>query len=161
MQLSHSQSSQRPVRYIVYCGLAALTCSAYAQSYYGANYQPHKAKPLAGKMGGTGHGQAHYMHPTRDLYNKYFYHSPGVSPYQNLDRPRTGGSTAYHAYVLPEQQRRQREAQQQSAYIAARKRETSYHGMNYGTPVKSVVPAASKVRPNAYYNQWYGGKQYR
>ncbi|HEX6960592.1 MAG TPA: hypothetical protein VF175_01900 [Lacipirellula sp.] len=141
--------------------MLALPCLAYTQSYYGAGYQPAKVKPFASQSG-AGQGHANYMHPTRDLYNQYFYHRPSVSPYLNLGRPTAGGTTtAYHAWVRPEQQRRERQAQQQSAYIAARKQQTRYTGASYGAGSKVGMGAAPMVKPSAYYNQWYGGKHYR
>jgi hypothetical protein len=136
-------------------GICALPALSHAQSYYGGYYQQNSAKPFDAKLA-SGRGQPSYMSPTRDLYNKHFYHRPSVSPYMNLGRPAVGSnSTAYHTYVRPEQQRRQQQAQKQSDFIAARKRETTYHGMNYGA-VQPKIGAASKPRPNAYYNQWYG-----
>jgi hypothetical protein len=130
-----------------------------AQSYYGSLYQPNRGKPFSSATvhSQSSGGYAKYQHPTRDLYNKYFYQSPAVSPYLNMTRPNAGGATtAYHAFVRPEQQRRERSAQQQSAYIADRKRQTSYPP-GYGAGGRPNLPAP-KPRANAYYNQWYGGR---
>jgi hypothetical protein len=160
MQLTMSHSCQRLIRSMLFWGLFALPYPAYAQGYYGSYYQPRKTKPFESNLA-SGHGQPKYMNPTRDLYNKYYYNRPSVSPYLNLDRPAAGGTTAYHTWVRPEQQRRQQQAQKQSTYIAARKRETSYSGMSYGAIGAQGLGATAKPRPNAYYNQWYGGRQYR
>jgi hypothetical protein len=155
MQLTIKQPSQTALCGVLSCAMVAVACAAMAQSYYGAYYQPQGAKPLESKLG-QGHGQPRYMHPTRDLYNKYFYHQPSVSPYLNLDRPTIGGTTAYHTFVRPEQQRREVQARQKSAYVATRKQQTGYTGISYGAPGKVGLGATSKARPNAYYNQWYG-----
>jgi hypothetical protein len=79
-------------------------------------------------------GRAGVGGPNRYLYDKYFYHSPGVSPYMNVFRPDPIGSTSYHAYVQPEVQRRQ--AATMPANPSPQRRPTS--------------------TPSAYYNHWYG-----
>ena len=160
MLLTSGRLSRWSFRIVLFCGSLAFAGVAYTQSYYGSNFQPSKVKPFASQAG-AGHGQASYMHPTRDLYNKYFYHNPSVSPYLNLDRPTIGGTTAYHTWVRPEQQRRERQAQQQSAYIASRKQQTGYTGMSYGATGKIGRGAPPRAKPNAYYNQWYGSQRYR
>jgi hypothetical protein len=160
MQLTMSHSCQRLLRSMLLLGLFALPYSANAQGYNGSYYQPRKTKPFETKLA-SGHGQPRYMNPTRDLYNKYYYHRPSVSPYLNLDRPTVAGTTAYHTWVRPEQQRRQQQAQKQSAYIAARKQQTGFSGISYGAAGRLNLGATPKPRPNAYYNQWYGGGPYR
>ena len=153
MHLTLGQLLPRSLCGATFCAYLALMCPGYGQSYYGAGYQPIKTKPFESNL--AGHGQPSYMHPTRDLYNKYFYTSPSVSPYLNLDRPAIGGTTAYHTWVRPEQQRRQQHVQRQSAHIATRKQQTSYSPMSYGAG-RPTLGATPKPRPNAYYNQWYG-----
>jgi hypothetical protein len=99
------------------------------------------------------------------LYDQNFYRRPSVSPYINLDRVDPLGGDTYQAYVRPEQERRERTMQAQSAYIDARKRagnvgDTRYPGATYGgggtaimkPPAKRPSPASS----SAYYNHWYG-----
>jgi hypothetical protein len=160
VQLAISHCCQRSLRSVLFWGLFALPYLAYAQGYYGSYYQPSKTKPFDTKLA-SGHGQSTYMNPTRDLYNKYYYHRPSVSPYLNLDRPTVGGTTAYHTWVRPEQQRRQQQAQRQSAHIAARKQQPGFSGIGYGAAGRPNLGATPKPRPNAYYNQWYGGSHVR
>jgi hypothetical protein len=143
---------------LVVLGWTLIASSPARAQGYGALYQPPRAKPMTAKLQHAP-SQARYMNPTRDLYNKYFYSRPSVSPYLNLGRPTVGGTTAYHTFVRPEQQRREQAARQQSAYIAARKRETGFQPMN--SPLLAPTPRPQKPAGNAYYNQWYGSHGYR
>jgi hypothetical protein len=59
----------------------------------------------------------------RYLFNRHFYHRPSVHPALNLDRPDPHSSTAFHSFVLPEQQRREQAAHDQRAYRAGRMQE--------------------------------------
>lgn len=140
--------------------VVAAACCVGAQSYYGSYYQPPASKPFA-SAAGQSQGQPNYLNPTRDLYNKYYYQRPSISPYLNLDRPLSGASTSYQTWVRPEQQRREREAQQQAARIATRKQQPGYSGMTYGAPGTLGAGSASPSRPNAYYGQWYGNNPRR
>jgi hypothetical protein len=139
------------------CAMFTAFPTARGQSYYGSYYQPNRTKPFEAKLGST-QRQPSYLNPTRDLYNKYYYSRPSVSPYLNLDRPFSGGATAYQTYVRPEQQRREKLAQKQSAYIAQRKQQPGYTGISYGVTGTSGLGATARPKPNAYYNQWYSGK---
>lgn len=64
----------------------------------------------------------------RYLFNRHFYHRPSVHPALNLDRPDPFGSTAFHAHVRPEQERRERAAQAQREYRARRAQGRANHG---------------------------------
>jgi hypothetical protein len=135
--------------------LVALANSASAQQGYG-NYYGQKYRETSGQIGGQS--------PTRYLYDKYFYHSPAVSPYANLGRLDTATGTAYQTYVRPEQERRQATMVAQAQYIDARKREgkvgeTRFPGATFGgsgTAIMKPVPSRPST-PSAYYNHWYGG----
>jgi hypothetical protein len=59
----------------------------------------------------------------RYLFNRHFYHRPSVHPALNLDRPDPFGTTAHHAFVRPEQERREQAARDQRAYRAGRMQE--------------------------------------
>lgn len=72
--------------------------------------------------------------PRRYTYDKYFYHSPAVSPYMNLLRQSNPYVPAYQTYVRPELERRSRTAQ-------------------------SLVSAPQTHHPSSYYNGWYGNRQ--
>ena len=141
------------------CVLLAWTNSAPAQQGYG-NYYGQNFKKYGGQIG--------TQSSSRYLYDKYFYHTPSVSPYVNLGRADTMSGTSYQAYVRPEQERRQATKYAQSAYIDARKREgkvgdTRFPGATYGeagTAYMKPVPQR-KSTPSAYYNHWYGGWQNR
>jgi len=137
------------------CWLAALAGDAHAQQGYGSYY---------GQQVQKSHGQLGTQSVDRYLYDQYFYKRPSVSPYINLDRVDPLGGTSYQAYVRPEQERRARTMQAQSAYIDARKREghvgdTRFPGATYGgggTAIMKPVPQ-QKSTPGAYYNHRYGG----
>ena len=100
------------------------------------------------------------------LYDKYFYHSPGVSPYLNLGRGGNDAADSYHLYVKPELERRRANTVAQAQYVQQRKLQgnvghTQYPGAAWvgGSPANSlpkpVQPGARKSP--AYYNHWYGG----
>jgi hypothetical protein len=59
----------------------------------------------------------------RYLFDRHFYHRPSVHPALNLDRPDPFGTTAHHAFVRPEQERREQAARDQRAYRAGRMQE--------------------------------------
>jgi hypothetical protein len=59
----------------------------------------------------------------RYLFNRHFYHRPSVHPALNLDRPDPFSGTAHHAFVRPEQQRREQAARDQRVYRAGRMQE--------------------------------------
>jgi hypothetical protein len=59
----------------------------------------------------------------RYLFNRHFFHRPSVHPALNLDRPDPFGTTAHHAFVRPEQERREQAARDQRAYRAGRMQE--------------------------------------
>lgn len=138
----------------------ALTADvAFGQQGYGSYY---------GQTVKQTHGQLGTQSTSRYLYDQHFYKRSTVSPYINLDRADLSGVDSYHAYVKPEQERRQRTMAAQSAYIDARKREgrvgdTRFPGATYGgggTAILKPVPQR-KSTPSAYYNHWYGGWQNR
>jgi hypothetical protein len=135
--------------------LCALSASAGAQQGYG-NYYGQTFKQSGGQLGAQS--------TSRYLYDKYFYHSPAVSPYVNIDRLDTMGGTAYQAYVRPEQERREATMRAQANYIDARKREgkvgdTRYPGATFGGSGTAIMkPVARQPKtPSHYYNHWYGG----
>lgn len=139
------------------CVLGGSTrAAAQVPQSYGQYYQKNAAKYR---------GQFGTQSSTRYLYDKYFYNSPGVSPYMNLYRPGTMSDTAYQAYVRPEQQRRAAAERAQAAYLQQRKLEgnvgdTRYPGANFvgatvGDAYLKPVPAV-KSPNSAYYNHWYG-----
>jgi hypothetical protein len=142
-------------------GMACASTSgvAFGQQGYGSYY---------GQTVQQTHGQLGTQSTTRYLYDQHFYKRSTVSPYANLDRFDTSSSDAYHAYVKPEQERRQRTMAAQNAYIDARKRDgrvgdTRFPGATYGgggTAIMKPVPQR-KSTPSAYYNHWYGGWQNR
>ena len=100
------------------------------------------------------HGQLGAQSSSRYLYDQYFYKRSTVSPYINLDRADLTGVDSYHAYVKPEQERRQRTMAAQNAYIDARKREgrvgdTRYPGATYGRRGYGHHEASSKAKVHA------------
>jgi hypothetical protein len=118
-------------------------------------------RPAWGQAGPQNYGQYYSSNvgrtpsnigSTQYLYNKYFYHSPSVSPYVNLSRRDTQSGTAYSAYVVPEQQRRAQQAQAARSQKAAK---------GYGSqPNYGLAPGGRPGhRPGAaaspYYNQYY------
>ena len=141
--------------FVAACWSCVLSGIATAQQGYGS-YYGQQVKQSQGQLG--------TQSVERYLYDQYFYKRPSVSPYVNLDRLDTATSTAYQAYVRPEQQRRERTMQAQASYIDARKREgrvgdTRFPGATYGgggTAILKPVPQ-QKSTPGAYYNHWYGG----
>lgn len=98
------------------------------------------------------------------LYNKYFYHSPGVSPYLNLGRHGSDSAEAYQLYVRPEIERREANWKAQASYVQQRKLQgnvgyTKYPGAltnNSGNAYRMPTPNIARKSP-AYYNHWYGG----
>jgi hypothetical protein len=58
----------------------------------------------------------------RYLFNRHFYHRPAVHPALNLDRRDPSGTTAYHAFVRPELERREQALRDQRAVRAAEQR---------------------------------------
>lgn len=138
----------------VWLGVAAPR-TAVAQNSYGQYYQQNVQR-YGGQLG--------TQSTSRYLYDKYFYDTPAVSPYANINRLDTMSGTAYQAYVRPEQQRRTATMASQSAYIAARKREgrvgeTRFPGATYGQAGTAYLKPVPQRRstPSAYYNHWYGG----
>ncbi|MCC6491394.1 MAG: hypothetical protein IT424_00045 [Pirellulales bacterium] len=132
------------VQIALYVAFAAIQRPVAAQGY-GGYYRDHVAKNR-----GVGVSVNKY------LYDRYFYNRPSVSPYLNLSRPAPPGTTAYQAYVRPEQQRRQSAAAQQASNIAARKQQGRVGGM----PANRRA-GQPKRQPSPYYNQWYGSPVYR
>jgi len=132
------------------------SATAQVPQSYGQYYQKNVTK-YSGQLG--------TQSSARYLYDKYFYNSPGVSPYMNLYRPGTMSDTAYQAYVRPEQQRREAAERAQAAYLQQRKLDgnvgyTRYPGANFvgatvGDAYLKPVPAV-KSPNSAYYNHWYG-----
>jgi hypothetical protein len=59
----------------------------------------------------------------RYLFNRHFFHRPSVHPALNLDRPDPSGTTAFHSFVRPEQERREQAVRDQRAYRAGRMQE--------------------------------------
>jgi hypothetical protein len=158
----YDKSSSNAVRSLAL--VIAIACSltsniAFGQQGYGSYY---------GQTVKQTHGQLGTQSTSRYLYDQHFYKRSTVSPYVNLDRMDPYSGDAYHAYVKPEQERRQRTMAAQSAYIDARKREgrvgdTRFPGATYGgggTAIMKPVPQ-QKSTPSAYYNHWYGGWQNR
>lgn len=100
------------------------------------------------------------------LYDKYFYRSPSVSPYLNLDRAGSDSADAYHLYVRPELQRREASRVAQGKYIQQRKMQgnvgfTQHPGAiaNAGVGGSYRVPTPKMPQNTpAYYNQFYGNK---
>jgi hypothetical protein len=148
---------RRSLTSFVLATLLLLTISdiSWGQQGYG-NYYGQKFR--------ESHGQLGTQTPQRYLYDKYFYHSPAVSPYANIGRLDTASGTAYQAYVRPEQERRQATMVAQARYIDARKKEgkvgeTRFPGATFGQPGTAIMkPVPSRPStPSAYYNHWYGG----
>jgi hypothetical protein len=132
------------LRVILACLALSVGGRADAQQGYGSYYQQSKARFSQ---------QAGLINPTRYLYDKYFYHQPGVSPYMSLSRRDPYGSTGYQAYVRPEQQRR-------SQAIAAQRPKRSVPAGPANPYYMNFNPQARSA-PTAYYNQWYGGGRLR
>jgi hypothetical protein len=90
--------------------------------------------------------------PTHYLYNKYFYHSPSVSPYVNLDRRDSQSGDAYSTWVQPELARRQNSAQTSWSQSHRPNSAANNYGLAAGgNPGRR--PKASAASP--YYNQYY------
>lgn len=91
--------------------------------------------------------------PTHYLYNKYFYHSPSVSPYINLDRRSSQSGDAYSTWVRPELARRQNATQ--TAWSHSNR--TSSSANNYGLAAggRPGQRPKQKSAPSPYYNQYY------
>ena len=88
------------------------------------------------------------------LYDKYFYHSPGISPYLNLGRAGNDAADSYHLYVKPELERRRANTIAQAQYVQQRKLQgnighTEYPGAGYigGTPANSQTEAHADELP--------------
>lgn len=154
-----TSNAARGLALLVGVAFAMASQTAQSQQGYGSYY---------GQTVKQSHGQLGAQSSSRYLYDQYFYKRSTVSPYVNLDRADLSGVDSYHAYVKPEQERRQRTMAAQSAYIDARKREgrvgdTRFPGATYGgggTAIMKPVPQR-KSTPSAYYNHWYGGWQNR
>lgn len=111
------------------------------------------------------YSQSYYSQPARIdnvnryLYDKYFYHSPSVSPYANLGRPGTQFGDSYSSFVRPELERRQQAAQSQRAYIQQRKLSGKAGHSYYGGPARNPAanPTANRMPSSLtpYYGQLY------
>lgn len=141
------------IAFTVACWLACLAGKLGAQSNYGSFFTQQGAKYGGGL--GTQSSSAY-------LYDKYFYHNKSVSPYANLARRDPLGGTNYYSYVKPEQERRERQYEAQTAQIDQLKKSgrvggIRYPGVSLGGTGQVRSPAAAT--PSAYYNHWYGGRK--
>ena len=95
----------------------------------------------------------------RYIYDKYYYRSPSVSPYQNIYRPDTAdGSTAYYRWVLPERKRRAGQSAQQK-FAKQKQPDRSWIPPQFGTGYSTT--SSHLPRNSSYHNQWYGKSKYR
>jgi hypothetical protein len=109
--------------------IMALGCTTahaqYPQSY-GSYYQKQARRP---------DGVGPNANVNSYLYDKYFYHKPAVSPYQNLGRRSTSG-TSYNQYVRPEQDRRREMQQAGRDYVQHRKLQGNVGHTDYDKAMK-------------------------
>lgn len=118
--------------------------SAYCQTMpqsYGQYYGSNVAKTPS------------MINPTTYLYNKYFYHSPSVSPYVNLDRRSSQSGDAYSTWVKPELARRQNAAA--TAWSQSSRPNSAANNYGLATGGKPGQRPKQSSAPSPYYNHYY------
>ena len=96
--------------------------------------------------------------PGRYMMQKHLWDNPAVSPYLQLARPSSRGSS-YQRYVAPELQRRERSAARQ--YDQKKRPAPPQRSGNRGNVPPSLYGSQSLRRPSPYHQKWYGQGQRR
>jgi hypothetical protein len=151
--MSRRQNSLHLFATFVVCSVLSAADYSRAQHQGYSDFYNQNRKVVGQNVGTNAH-----------LYNKYFYHSPGVSPYMNLGRHGSDAAESYQLYVRPELERREASRVAQGKYVQQRKLQgnvghTQYPGAltNGGAANAYRVPTSNAARTPAYHNHWYGG----
>jgi hypothetical protein len=127
-----------------YCVLASVVCAQIgtpASSNSTGSYADLYKRQLK-KTYNTG------MSARKYTVEKQFAHNPNLSPYLNLSRPGATMTTRYHAYVQPEQARRQ----------GAKNRYNNQAQPGRPAGTQPGRPPGATSRGNPYYSKYYTGR---